>query len=42
MASYLALMAIGEFDLREYREDGLRFWDALDVDLLQPFVARIG
>jgi hypothetical protein len=42
MASYLALMAIGEFDLREYREDGLRFWDALDVDLLQPFVARTG
>ena len=33
MASYLAMMAIGEFDVRAYREDGLRYWDALDPDL---------
>ena len=33
MASYLAMMAVGEFDVRAYREDGLRFWDALDPDL---------
>ncbi len=33
MASYLAMMAIGEFDVRAYREDGLKYWDALDPDL---------
>ena len=42
MASYLAMMAIGEFDVDAYSADGLRFWDALDVDLLQPFAARTG
>jgi hypothetical protein len=39
MASYLAMLAIGEFDLRAYRRDGLPFWDALDPDLFDP-VAR--
>ncbi len=33
MAPYLAFMAIGEFDVREYRQDGIRFLDALDPDL---------
>jgi aminopeptidase N len=33
MASYLAMMAIGEFDLRAYRDSGIRYWDALDPDL---------
>ncbi|MCF6745141.1 M1 family metallopeptidase [Blastococcus sp. KM273128] len=33
MATYLVTLAIGEFDLREYRADGIRFWDALDPDL---------
>jgi hypothetical protein len=26
-------LAIGEFDVREYRSDGIRYWDALDPDL---------
>jgi aminopeptidase N len=33
MATYLTVLAIGQFDLREYEEDGIRFWDALDPDL---------
>ena len=33
MATYLVTLAIGEFDLREYRADGIAFWDALDPDL---------
>jgi aminopeptidase N len=33
MASYLAMMAIGEFDLRAYRDSGIRYWDGLDPDL---------
>jgi Peptidase family M1 domain/Peptidase M1 N-terminal domain len=42
MASYLAMMAVGEFDVRAYREDGLRFWDALDPDLFDPIAPRTG
>jgi Peptidase family M1 domain/Peptidase M1 N-terminal domain/Immune inhibitor A peptidase M6 len=34
MASYLAMMAIGEFDVHAYRDDGIKFWDAIDTDLL--------
>ena len=33
MATYLATLAIGEFDVREYEADGIRYWDALDPDL---------
>ncbi len=33
MAPYLVVLAIGEFDVREYREGGLHYWDALDPDL---------
>jgi hypothetical protein len=33
MASYLAMAAIGEFDVREYEADGIKFWDALDPNL---------
>jgi aminopeptidase N len=33
MATYLVTLAIGEFDVREYRSDGIRYWDALDPDL---------
>jgi len=33
MATYLTTLAIGQFDLRRYRADGIRFWDALDPDL---------
>ena len=42
MASYLAMMAIGEFDVDAYTADGLRFWDALDSDLSEAFAARSG
>jgi aminopeptidase N len=33
MASYLATVCVGEFDLRSYRRDGIRFVDAVDPDL---------
>jgi aminopeptidase N len=33
MATYLVTLAIGEFDVREYRADEIRYWDALDPDL---------
>jgi hypothetical protein len=36
MASYLSTAAIGEFDLRAYKEGGVRYWDAIDADLLAP------
>ncbi|KRE29605.1 M1 family aminopeptidase [Agromyces sp. Soil535] len=42
MASYLAMMAIGEFDVDAYTADGLQFWDALDSDLLEAFAPRSG
>ena len=36
MASYLAMLAIGEFDLSAYQRDGLPYWDAIDPDLFDP------
>jgi hypothetical protein len=39
MAPYLTTATIGEFDVRAYREDGIRFWDAIDPDLLTPTTA---
>ena len=36
MATYLAALAIGEFDVRAYERAGIRFWDAIDPVLLQP------
>jgi Peptidase family M1 domain/Peptidase M1 N-terminal domain len=36
MASYLATANIGEFDLRSYRNAGIRYWDAIDPDLFAP------
>jgi aminopeptidase N len=33
MAPYLVTLAVGEFDLREYEEDGIRYWDAIDPAL---------
>ncbi|HYI32179.1 MAG TPA: M1 family aminopeptidase [Glaciibacter sp.] len=38
MASYLATVNVGEFDINEYTEDGIRFLDALDPDLFAPIV----
>jgi Peptidase family M1 domain/Peptidase M1 N-terminal domain/Immune inhibitor A peptidase M6 len=42
MASYLTTATMGEFDLRGYRADGLRFWDAVDPDLYVPITPRTG
>lgn len=43
MAPYLAMLAIGEFDVSEYEADGLRFWDAIDPDLFNvPELPRTG
>ncbi len=42
MVSYLAMMAIGEFDVRAYRAEGLRFWDALDPDLFEGEPPSLG
>jgi len=39
MSSYLATMAIGEFEVDSYRRAGIRYWDALDPDLLVNEVA---
>ncbi|WP_138758077.1 M1 family metallopeptidase [Modestobacter altitudinis] len=36
MATYLVTLAVGEFDLRAYEVDGVRYWDALDPDLFSP------
>jgi aminopeptidase N len=33
MTTYLVTLAIGEFDVRAYEEDGIKYWDALDPDL---------
>ena len=42
MAPYLTTATIGEFDLRSYRADGVRYWDAIDADLLVPAEPRTG
>ena len=42
MASYLSFMAIGQFDVRASHRDGIRFWDAIDEQLLEPFAPRTG
>jgi aminopeptidase N len=36
MATYLVTLAIGEFDVRDYVADDIRYWDALDPDLFDP------
>ena len=42
MAPYLTTATIGEFDLSAYRRDGIRYWDAIDPDLLVPPAPRTG
>ncbi len=42
MASYLVGMGIGEFDLHAYVDDGIRYWDAIDPDLLVSPTPRTG
>ncbi len=39
MASYLATISIGDYDLTSYRRQGLRFIDAVDRDLSGPALA---
>jgi hypothetical protein len=36
MASYLATLAIGKFQITDYKQDGLRFYDAIDSSLFGP------
>ncbi len=42
MASYLTTATIGQFDLRAYEADGIRYWDALDPDLFAGPEPRTG
>ena len=35
MTTYLAMMAIGQFDVRSYRADGIKYWDAIDSQLME-------
>jgi hypothetical protein len=42
MASYLATATIGEFDVNAYEADGIRYWDAIDPDLLTRVAPRTG
>lgn len=42
MASYLATMAIGKFDVHAYRDNGIKFWDAIDPDLFVRTAPRTG
>ena len=30
MATYLAFIAVGQFDVRSYQQDGIKYWDAID------------
>ena len=39
MASYLATVDVGEFDLDAYRDGGIRYLDAIDPDLFDPLAA---
>jgi peptidase M1-like protein len=42
MASYLTTATIGEFKVDAYKADGIRYWDAMDPDLLVPPKPRTG
>jgi Peptidase family M1 domain/Peptidase M1 N-terminal domain len=42
MASYLTTATIGEFDIEAYKVDGVKFWDAMDPDLLAEPKPRTG
>ncbi len=42
MASYLTTATIGQFDVRAYRAEGIRYWDAIDPDLLVAPKPRTG
>ncbi len=42
MASYLATLAIGAFDVQSYEEDGRPFWDAIETRLAQRLTPKTG
>jgi len=39
MATYLATVNTGDFDVSRYRADGIKYWDAVDTDLATPFAS---
>ena len=41
MATYLAFMAIGQFDVDAYSADGLKYWDAIDSSLLEDLAPPV-
>jgi hypothetical protein len=43
MASYLVGASIGQLEIRSYRRDGIRYWDAVDPALFpEPFTGHTG
>jgi hypothetical protein len=42
MASYLATIAIGHFDTKSYKKNGIRFYDAIDSSLFDRAAPRTG
>ncbi len=42
LAPYLATASIGQFELRSYEVDGIKYWDAIDPDLLTEPKPRTG
>jgi hypothetical protein len=42
MATYLATVNVGEFDIRAYKKHGIRYWDAFDPDLFVKPQPRTG
>ena len=41
MSPYLAMMAIDDFEVRDYAADGISYWDAVDADLLVPIAPSV-
>jgi hypothetical protein len=37
MASYLATVTSGNYDVKDYKAAGIKYWDAIDSDLFTPF-----
>jgi hypothetical protein len=42
MASYLTTASIGEFDIKSYKADGVKYYDAIDPDLFRRPAPRTG
>lgn len=41
MATYLAMMAVGQFDMRSYVANGIKFWDGIDSNLMADLAPAI-